>query len=151
MDIVDLHFVEDIDSVAKGGAFRGFDNDFEPGRVGAAFFIEEDGADGSLVDGFSDVGVFPFVVVDVVLAEKEGDGAALWLERGSTVGGQVKRHDRWFGHFRAVDKEGNQEETEVDHGGKIDAGGKLFGFGDTAGFARRGGGGDIGHGYMVLR
>jgi hypothetical protein len=57
MDIVDLHFVEDVDGVAKGGVFRRFDNDFEPGRVGAAFFIEEDGADGMLVDRFSCGGV----------------------------------------------------------------------------------------------
>jgi len=71
MDIVDLHFVEDIDGVTEGGIFRGFDNDFEPGGVGAMFLIEEDGADGMLVDGFSVVWVFPFIIVDaVVLAEE---------------------------------------------------------------------------------
>jgi hypothetical protein len=40
VDVIDLHFIEDIDGVAVGGVFRGFEDDFEPGGIGSAFFVE---------------------------------------------------------------------------------------------------------------
>jgi hypothetical protein len=40
MDLINLHFVEDIDGVAVGGVGGGFEDDFEPGGIGAAFFVK---------------------------------------------------------------------------------------------------------------
>jgi len=147
MDVIDLHFVEDVDGVAVGGGLRGFDDDFEPGRVGAAFLIEEYGADGSLIDGFSGGGVRAFIIIDaVVLAEQEGDDGGFSCGRRGAVGGEVKGHHGRFGQFGAVDKKGDEEEAEVYHRGEVDAGGEFFGFGDAAGFAGHSGSGDFGHG-----
>ena len=45
MDVIDGHFVEDIDRIFIGGVFGGFQDDLEPGGVGAPFFVQDDGAD----------------------------------------------------------------------------------------------------------
>ena len=50
-DIIDLHFVENVDSVPVAGVFCGFEDDLEPFGVGAVFFIEDDVADGCEVGG----------------------------------------------------------------------------------------------------
>jgi hypothetical protein len=138
--------------VIASAGIRRFDDDFEPSRVGSAFFIEEDGADGSLIDGLSAVGVHSFVIIDaIVVAEEEGDDSGSRLVREFAVGRQVEAHGGGLGHRGGEDKEGDQEEPEVNHGGEVDAGGELFGFGDAGGFAIRDGGGDFGHGGMVLK
>ena len=130
MDVVDLHFVEDIDGVAVGGVLCRLDNNVKPGRVGAVFFVEEDGTDGSLVNGFSCSGVCTFVIVDVVvLAEKEGNGAGCPGGCGGAVGGEVERHDGRPGQFGAINEEGDQEEAEVYHRGEVDAGGEFLDLG----------------------
>ncbi len=45
VDVTDLHFVEDVDGVAVGGVGGRFEDHLEPGGVGAAFFVKENGAD----------------------------------------------------------------------------------------------------------
>jgi hypothetical protein len=45
VNVVDLHFVEGIDGVAVSGVGGRFKDDLEPGGVGAAFLVEEEGAD----------------------------------------------------------------------------------------------------------
>ena len=50
-DVVDLHFIEGIDGVAIGGVSGGFEDDLEPGGVGAAFLVEKDSADAVEVGG----------------------------------------------------------------------------------------------------
>ena len=39
VDIVDLHFVEDVGGVLVGSVFCGLEDDGEPGRVGASPFL----------------------------------------------------------------------------------------------------------------
>jgi hypothetical protein len=80
-DGVDLHFVKDIDGVAVVAVRRRFEDDFEPGGVGATFLIEDDGADGVEGDGFAGAGVDAFIVVDaVVFAEEKGDDGGFFYE-----------------------------------------------------------------------
>jgi len=89
VDFVDLHFIEDIDGVAVGGVGGGFEDDLEPGGVGAAFLVEEDAADGGLIDGFACCGIEAFVVVDaVVFSEEEGEcsGFGLMLTWTAVIG-----------------------------------------------------------------
>lgn len=89
VDVIDLHFVEDSNGVAVGSVRGGFEDNLEPGGVGAVFLVEEDFAEVGEIGDFSVGRVDALVVVDaVVLAGEEGDhgGRALVLTRSAVVG-----------------------------------------------------------------
>ena len=71
MDVVDGHFVEDGDCIFIGGVFGGFEDDLEPGGIGAAFFVEQDVADIPEIGCGSFFGFFSFIIIYAVVFPEE--------------------------------------------------------------------------------
>ena len=151
MDVIDLHFVQDIDGVAVGGVYGRFEDNVEPCGVGAALLVEKDGANIGKIGGFSGLRVEAFVVINfVVLAEEEGNDGGRSGGGRVAVCGQVQTHGGGLVHGGGEDEEGDEEEAEINHGRKVDTGGEFFGFLYTPGFAVCCGSRYFGHGKMVL-
>ena len=74
MDVIDGHFVEDIDRIFIGGVFGGFEDNLEPCGIGAPFFIEDNVADVFEIRDFHLLWVIFLIVIDlIVFGEQESN------------------------------------------------------------------------------
>lgn len=130
VDIVDLHFVEDVDGVLVGSVFCGLEDDGEPGRVGVSFFVEEDVTDRFESGGLKFGRVVFFVVIDVVVFGRHhgDDGGIFDLAAVVGVFGQDQLHRGWLAHRGGEDKESDEKEAEIHHGCEVYAGRQLLAF-----------------------
>lgn len=132
MDVIDGHFVEYGDGVFIGGVFGGFEDDLEPGGVGPSFFVQDDVADAFEIRGFHLLRVVAFIIIDLIIfGEEESDHGGFrdrLLVDGWCIFRQDEGHGPWPAHRGGEYKEGDQQEAEVYHRGKVHTRGELFAF-----------------------